>query len=382
MNNITFVALSIIIISNFGNADYLANQGEAHDSLMISEFTIPDQDQLFVGFSYTTGNMIPHAKEVLNVMGKNPKAYELLLLWHLNNKKVWDDCNCYPRLGLYFGYYDYEYEEILGHGYSGGINFEYFFGLPNKYNFFIQSKAGLSYLTKPHDEINNPLNMSYSTHLNYLLSVGGGMNIRIADPVTLKFDLSMNHKSNAALTEPNGGINYTAFSVAALYALNDGYFYERNHYDPYLNGERKTRWDLTYSYGISAMPYPQKGQVPMYGISFSRSMQVLRFTAITLGFEFEHNGRAVEITKRKNPAEFVNPLRVSGLSGVDFLMGSAIFSVQVGGYLSRPFKEKDDFYQRWGLMYKVIDHVYLGINFKSYRNYADHLSLRMAYSFY
>ena len=57
-------------------------------------------------------------------------------------------------------------------------------------------------------------------------------------------------------------------------------------------------------------------------------------------------------------------------------MGNTIFSIQIGGYFYRPFVEKDDVYQRWGLMYNVYKNIYAGLNFKSYRNSADHLSFR------
>ena len=129
------------------------------------------------------------------------------------------------------------------------------------------------------------------------------------------------------------------------------------------------------------MPFPMPGQVPMYGLTVLRSIQVWRIAAFTLAGELERNGRAVEITRRKKPYEDVDPFRASILTGVEFLMGRTIFSVQLGGYFYRPFKEKDDIYQRWGLVYNLFEHFYAGINFKSYKFSADHLSLRFTYSF-
>lgn len=129
------------------------------------------------------------------------------------------------------------------------------------------------------------------------------------------------------------------------------------------------------------MPYPMPGQVPMYGVTFLRSWQTWRFVALTLAGELERNGRAVEITRRLNPEKDVDPLRASVLGGIEFLMGRTIFSIQMGLYIYRPFAEKDDVYQRWGLVYNVYKGIYLGLNFKSYLNCADHLSLRCTVSF-
>ncbi|MFN3693883.1 MAG: hypothetical protein ACK4UV_02655, partial [Ignavibacterium sp.] len=155
---------------------------------------------------------------------------------------------------------------------------------------------------------------------------------------------------------------------------------------------KKNRWDLSFSWGISSMPYPEPGQVPMYGITINRSIQVYRIMALLFGAELERNARAVELFRRYRPDEKVNPYRFSLLGGVEFLMGRTLFSVQFGGYLFIPFRHfvadgfpartfEDRTYQRWGLVYNIFDNFYAGINFKSYRNSADHLSLRFTYSF-
>lgn len=340
----------------------------------------PENNYKILGLSFINGYMIPHAKEVLNVRGANPRGYEANIFWHLNNNDVWNDCHCYPRIGVFISFYDFDLTDILGYGIASGINYSYFFGIPKDYNFHIKGKAGFAYLTKPFDKENHPQNMSYSTHFNYILSIGGGITLKPWDNIEFQIDGSMNHQSNAALLEPNGGINYWAASISANYFLEEPDFQIRNIPDPYLTSEKKRRWDFSFSWGISSMPYPMPGQVPMYGVTIARSWQVWRVLAFTVGTELERNGRAVEITRREKPGTTVDPFRASILSGVEFLMGRAIFSVQLGGYFHRPFVEKDDLYQRWGLVYNIFDNLYAGINFKSYRNSADHLSLRVTIS--
>lgn len=334
-----------------------------------------------IGAGFLTGYMISHAKEVVNLRGLYPQVYELTYSWHLNNDEVWNDCHCYPRIGLFLAYHNLINREVLGEGYSGGLSFTYFFGIPDFFNPHLKGKAGLSYLTKPFNKETHPDNMAYATHLNFLISVGAGISLRPIDNLEIQFDGSMNHQSNAAILEPNGGINYWAISLSTNYFLDKPDFYERSIPDPYLTHEKKTRWDLSFSWGISSMPYPMPGQVPMYGITVLRSWQFGRVAAFTLAGELERNGRAVEINRRKNPGTDVDPFRASVLTGVEFLMGRTIFSIQIGGYIYRPFKEKDDFYQRWGLVYNIWDNIYAGINFKSYRNSADHVSARITYSF-
>lgn len=367
-----FIQLSILFIL-ISNIDYSqdSNNNPSADNRNIN----------LIGASFIYGYMIPHAKEVVNVRGLNPRGYELNYYWHLNNDDVWNDCECYPRLGTFFSFYDLTQPEILGYGYAGGINFTYFFGLPDDFNFHLKGKGGLSYLTNPFDENAELKNWSYSTYINYILSVGGGITFRPFEKLEFQLEGSMNHQSNAAYLEPNGGINYWALALSANYFLDQPDFYPRDIYDPYPFSEKKKRWDFSFSWGISSMPYPMPGQVPMYGITILRSIQTWRIAALTFGAELERNGRAVEIARRKYPDQAINPYRGSLLAGIEFLMGRTILGAQLGGYIYREFAERDDIYQRWYLVYNIYDNIYTGLTFKSYRNAADHLSLRFTYSF-
>jgi len=337
-----------------------------------------------LGFTYHYGYAIPHAKEVVNIKGTNPVGYELSFNWLLYTKETWDDCHCYPRLGFLLSHYDFDINDVFGYGYVAGIHFTYFFGLPSTFNFLVHGKAGLSYLTKPYDKDTHPENMSYSTHLNYLLSAGGGIRYEVSKNVEAHFLISMNHNSNAALTEPNGGINYPALSLGLGYTFDPIEITPKTHPDPYLNAEKKKRWDISLFWGISSMPFRGHSQVPnqvsMFGINVVRSWQVMRFGAVTAGAELEMNGRARLLVER-GQIEEMSPWRASLQGGWEFLMGRTIFSVQLGMYFYRPYKLKDDIYQRYGLVHRIFDNLYVGINMKAYRNFADHLDLRLTYSF-
>ena len=374
------ITLFIISLFNSSRLYPQSTDNSSNKSDSSAENYLSNKSHILLGFSYTTGYMISHAKEVVNLRGLNPHIYELDFDWHLNNDEVWNDCHCYPRIGAFLAFHDFNNKELLGYGVSGGLSLTYFLGLPSDYNFHLKGKLGASYLTKPFDKDTHPDNMAYSTHINYLISVGAGITIKLSRNIELQFEGSMNHQSNAALLEPNGGLNYWAIALTTNIFLDQTVFIERNIPDPYLTAEKKTRWDFSFSYGISSMPYPMPGQVPMYGLTALRSWQTWRFVALTLAAELEHNGRAVEISRRLNPEIDVDPLRASILGGVEFLMGRTIFSIQIGAYIHRPFAEKDDVYQRWGLVYNIYKGIYVGFNFKSYLNCADHLSLRFSLS--
>ena len=379
------VTITVVFLFAFFNSLFAQNSSDStHTYKYVNSLNeINDEKDIKVfslGFSYHYGFAIPHAKEVVNIRGTNPVGYELSFNWLLYTKETWDDCHCFPRLGFLFSHYDFDINEVFGYGYVAGIHFTYFFGLPSTFNFLVHGKAGLSYLTKPYDKETHPENMSYSTHLNYLLSAGGGIRYEVSKNIEAQFLVSMNHNSNAALTEPNGGINYPAISFGLGYTFNPIDIKPKTHPDPYPNSEKKKRWDIGLFWGISSMPFPDQSQVPMFGINLIRSWQVSRIGAVTAGAELEMNGRARLLVERGSIEELV-PWRASLQGGWEFLMGRTIFSVQLGIYFYRPYKLKDDIYQRYGLVHRIFDNIYVGINMKSYRNFADHLDLRLTYSF-
>lgn len=376
--NYTFTILIFFILTHYAYSQQYYKEIDYSDS---SSFVYEQNAKKLIGGSFLYGYMIPHAKEVLPVRGLNPKGYELFFNWHLFNDDVWNDCNCYPRIGLFASYYDFDLDVLLGRGYSAGMAFTYFFGLPDDFNFHLKGRGGLSYLTNPYDPAKEIVNWSYSTNVNFILSAGGGITFRPSERIEFQLDGSMNHQSNAAYLEPNGGINYWALSLSTNYFLDSPDFYPREIYDPYPGSEKKKRWDASFSWGISSMPFVLPGQVPMYNITILRSIQLWRIFAVTFAGEFERNGRAVEMVKRFTPDKAVSPYRGSLLAGGEFLMGRALFGIQLGGYIYRPYVEKDDVYQRFYLVYNIFDDIYAGITFKSYRNAADHFSFRFTYSF-
>jgi len=383
MKTIEIFIFSCFFFTRIGLSQTKTDSSHIKDSasIPIKENITDLPDQLSIQFDYVHGNMIPHAKEVLNVKGKNPKGYKIELSWQLHWKSVWDNYHSYPRLGIFAEYFDTDFEEILGHGYATGMLFTYFFGLPSTINFLLKGEAGVIYLTKPYDRNNNPHNMSYCTYLNYSLSIGGGINLKLNRLWQLQFLASMNHKSNAAWLEPNGGINYPAVSLGVTYILNPVNFKPLPGEDPYLSLPKKKRWEISLSGGMSAMPYPKPGQAPMASLSVMRSIQVARLLALTAAAELEYNGRARKLMEKYYTHIKSSYWRSSVLLGGEFLLGKALFGIQLGVYFYREYVEGGDFFQRYYLVYNILKNIYAGISFKSYGHFADHLDLKLAYSF-
>ena len=67
--------------------------------------------------------------------------------------------------------------------------------------------------------------------------------------------------------------------------------------------------------------------------------------------------------------------------GHEFLLGKFLFSQQIGYYLFKKHVPSDNWYHRWGLVYRFNQKINFGINLKVHRHIADFIDFRIGYSF-
>ncbi|GAG55248.1 unnamed protein product [marine sediment metagenome] len=66
---------------------------------------------------------------------------------------------------------------------------------------------------------------------------------------------------------------------------------------------------------------------------------------------------------------------------VELLHGEIDVRSKLGFYLYSPFEPLDAVYQRYGILFKISDRVFTGINMKAHRHVADFLDLRTGITF-
>ena len=114
--NVKNIIIMFVLFSIFSAAQLFSQnsdfQNTADDKTEQTERT----SVRVIGAGFLTGYMISHAKEVVNLRGLHPQVYELDYSWHLNNDEVWNDCHCYPRIGVFLAYHNLinkEFRELL-----------------------------------------------------------------------------------------------------------------------------------------------------------------------------------------------------------------------------------------------------------------------------
>lgn len=102
------------------------------------------RDMFSVGAGIQHGFIFVHSPAVKYTKGSNPTGIEFVLSRQRNDAQVWDLCNCFPREGLVFNYYDYD-NTILGRSYTAAYFLEPAYKLSK--NAFFLSKDRRVFLT-------------------------------------------------------------------------------------------------------------------------------------------------------------------------------------------------------------------------------------------
>lgn len=329
-----------------------------------------------LGLRLHHGFVLIHSRELVPVRHSNPTGVELDFAWHKTSEKAWESCHCYPKTGFVLTFWDYDQPDILGYGASGMFYLEPVFAAWHPAGFSVRAGIGLAYQTKPYDALSNPLNQSYSTYWAFVLQLGGSAHIRLHPRWLLDVTAVYNHTSNGGFQEPNKGINWTTASLGLGYYLTAPTFRNRIRKNWREEKSSETRFDLTV---YLAFEEPvSKTYLLSPGIEAKASRQVSRLSALTLGAEWIYaNGIRYEIEQNGRTE---SPQQLGLALGHEFLLGQFVFSQQFGVYAYRPFRVRDDLYQRYSLMYRYSRHLSFGGGLRAHRHVADFFDLRIAVS--
>ena len=140
-----------------------------------SENQFDESRPTVIGLSFDYGFLIKHSENLMELDQAYPWAIRLDWSKHLLTQSAWDFCNCFPRVGVTLEYWNWDKPDILGHGIITMGYVEPYFRTQKRTNIFARMGLGGAYLTKPFDEVTNPLNLSYSTNLSFAIMVGFGV---------------------------------------------------------------------------------------------------------------------------------------------------------------------------------------------------------------
>ena len=331
------------------------------------------------GLGLDYGFLIKHTESLREIEEAYPSSISIDWSKILLTQKAWEFCNCFPRVGVNLAYWNWDNPDVLGSGLVAMGYVEPYFRTQQKANLFFSMGLGGAYLTNPFDEVENPLNQSYSTNLSFALMVGLGLNYRLTDQLNLRFAAKYNHISNGGFSTPNKGLNYPTLSIGinkSLEPINYPSFDKNGKRPP---PEDKERWSLAHLSGWSNAAVGDKDKFYVFGVMGKYSRWLGNRSAITAGTEwlFDYSRKEqIQLENKEN-----NFATGALLLGHEFWLGRVTFSQELGIYYFNDYRINDDVYQRYGLTYNFNKHIFAGFNLKAHRHVADFFDLRIGYTF-
>jgi len=324
------------------------------------------------------GFIIPHSESLEAVSGSNPAGLQIDIYRHLNTQSVWDQCNCYPRVGLSTSFFHYNNPEVLGNSYNFAGFIEPFLTFKSRLNFSFRMAFGVSLLDQVYDEQTNPLNLFYSSPVSFILQAGTSLHYKLSPTWNLRAGAQFGHISNGGVAKPNKGMNFPTFSVGAEYKWQPVALKDRQSTRT-LSEIHPKRWiyRITLFNGMKEVEVDQE-KYYVFGLTATTSRILSKINAINTGIEWINDG-SVRERNRRSDQKVGDGNSIALLIGNELLLGRFIFSQHLGTYFNKPISNGDRFYHRWGLTYSV-GKVFAGVNLKAHRHIADILDFRIGMS--
>ena len=333
-----------------------------------------------IGLGVQHGFIFAHSEEVQNTRGARPTGIETILSWQRNDPAIFALCHCYPRQGLLLTYYDYDVG-LLGESVTAAYFLEPTYRIGNRVLFSFKGAGGISYLNNPYDSISNPGNQSYSTYVSAYLSVGVGVWVRLSERWSLNPNVNYQHISNGGRREPNKGINWSTAGIAVSYQPTSRPWYTGTRTTEKYWKNYSPRYDFALL-GTLRNGYNEAGnrkRYPLVGLALQAGKQVGSLSMLTLGAEAYHDEELQDKLIRKGLD--ASAVKAGLLLGHEFLLGRFQFSQRLGVYVFDQTPYYDRIFHRWGLQYRINRHFSTGFNFLAHRHVAEHVDLRLVYSF-
>lgn len=333
------------------------------------------QKPIIVAAKVHYGQVFIHTPVVKNVTGSNPYGTELEFSRQPIDSLSVNKCNCYPRNGVALSYFNFD-TNILGYGVMLSYFIEPSYKLTNNLQFNLRGAAGLTYVSNPFDEIKNPENKNYTTHLNPYLQVGIGLGYNINKNLRTLIMTNFQHFSNGAFKLPNRGLNWITGSVGLLYNPQTTKLPDYPRLPARLFINKKLNIDAGLLY-VPQQGYNSRimGQSKMIlGTFVQANKQYGRLSAVTGGMEYYYN----KIEKQTGDESE----QVAGIHGGHaFIFNRISFSQQIGYHIYHTNNNVNKVYLRYGLLYHITEHVIAGINLKSQADNAYFTDFRIMYRF-
>jgi hypothetical protein len=334
-----------------------------------------------ISAKYARGYIYPHHESFKYFIKDYTSALELNLSKKVSGEKLWHQLYRNPTVGLGYYYVDLGNKEQLGHA---NAIFPYISVPIVRWKYVsISSKyaAGVAWLSKRFDLIENKYNIAIGSNLNAYLNLNLDIDIRLTKRVYFQTGIGLTHFSNGGTQQPNKGFNIFAFQTGVRLKLSDN---ERDTGFMVLPKlERKNEYSVIYAGGVKTLEPARTKKYYVSTLSINAERQVSYKSRLGVGIDiFKDNSRKEYLIGEdiENPAG-MDLFYAGGHFSYDLVFGKTSFTVQMGAYFWQKSKSYESVYHRFGLKYRFSKHWMANLTLKTFWAAADFAEWGIGYRF-
>lgn len=333
------------------------------------------------------GFLVAHHLEMEN-FNRHLPSFEINIARSTYGKNQWETLYNYPVTGVSYWNAWLGDRETIGqaHAMMPYIAFPLVKNDKSELNFRLA--AGLGYLTKKFDRLDNYKYIAIGSHLNAAVNLMFEYRWKPIQHVQLSGGIQLMHFSNGSIKTPNFGLNIPSLSAGIAFRINKENPYIMRSIRPALtmyefDGHNYLEVRINTSYGTKTI-----GEVlgERYNV-FANSVSVLKTTSYKgragLSFDFSYDG---------------SDARYVGIKGVDYdnnfqlikpgvalmyevVLSRMSFPFALGFYTGGKYRSEGISYYKAGLQYLLTKNIFASVTLKTHYARADYVAFGLGYRF-
>lgn len=340
--------------------------------------TAQEPDPWTLGTRGAVGFMAPHHKSLWVMVDRHAAAVEVYVQRPYSSEKAWAGNYLRPQWGFSALWLDAG-STILGPSGRLITYLELPLLSPGEWEFNARVGWGLGLVRHPFERLEN-----YKQH-----AIGGRLNLAVQFALDLRrsfgrhaldLGLAMDHLSNAAMKQPNLGINVPSVALGYSYRLGEQ-APSTLVPDPLWSTEPRTMLHAMANVGWNEVFPLSSGQRSVVSLSASAYRRVAAKSAFGLGVDVFNKGSLAVVDTSLASRGRISLTQVGIHGGYALLLGGMTLYYELGAYLYTPVTERAAVYTRLGVRQQVSEKLFLNFTLKAHMFVADHLEIGLGYRF-
>ncbi len=332
------------------------------------------------------GFLIAHHLEMENFNSHFP-SFQVSLARATYGKNQWEVMYQYPVTGFTYWNAWLGNPDVLGRAHALMPYISFPLVKKEKTELDFRLSAGLGYLTKKFDRLENYKYIAIGSHLNAAINLMFEYRWKPVNHLQLSGGVQLMHFSNGSMKTPNFGLNIPSVSLGAAFRINKENPYIKRAIRPTLemfefDGHKYIEVRIGSGFGIKDISEVSNERYKILTGNVSALKSIGYKGKVGIGIDFSYDGSdahylSVKGIEYKNDFKLVKP----GISLMyEVVLSRLSFPLGVGFYTGGAFFEVNT-YLKFGLNYIIVRNLFLSVNLKTRYAKADFVVFGLGYRF-